>query len=280
VLSTVLIIAGLVGLVALKAKLRADREDARRRTRIQRDVSASIDRALARHPLSISGTTGASANPAGGDVQPMAPAEFGGDAVVERKKPSATFTEAVALPDSIGNVYFVGLYKNTGEVAIDHPRVEATLFGPDKRVLAVASGFGPLMGLLPGEEVPVKILAQRAPAYDSVSYRISPEAMRFGNPRRFKLLVQNARLAPDNFSGYRLVGTVKNQDSSAVQHVQIIALLQGESRQIVGMSDGYLAQKVLPAGQECPFDIMVSRMRGKPKSFKLYTHAMLADEAE
>ncbi|UCF41641.1 MAG: hypothetical protein JSW43_04750, partial [Gemmatimonadota bacterium] len=69
----------------------------------------------------------------GGDRAPLPPqkgrpmAEYGGGAVQKPLKVSAEVTDLTARPDSIGNIYFVGIYRNTGEAAIERPRVELTL---------------------------------------------------------------------------------------------------------------------------------------------------------
>ena len=123
VLSIVLIF----GAVCLVAGLRFQRAERiaheRQRRAIQRSVSTSLATVFGNRPSPMSpgvGSSGARATPA---------QEYSGAAVVAPQVVSATFTDTVELPDSIGNIYFVGIYKNTGEAAIDHPGQQATLSG-------------------------------------------------------------------------------------------------------------------------------------------------------
>jgi len=270
--SRALFLIGIVAAVAAIATLRYFRAKERAEERQRRAIRRSVSESLAkRFGAARSGLNQESLDP---EQRAIPAAEFSGSAVVAPKVVKAVFTDAVALPDSIGNVYFVGLYRNLGEATIDHPRVEATLWDFGKHKLAVGSGFAPFFSLVPGEEVPVKILVQRAPAYDSVSYRVEPEEARFGSARRFKLSVENPRLEPDSFQGYSLTGSVRNQDTQAVQNIQIIALLQDGKRQIVGMQEGYAGQRVLPPGDACPFRIGILQVQARPASFKLYTNAL------
>ena len=103
------------------------------------------------------------------------------------------------LPDRIGNIYFVGIYRNTGEAAIDRPRVEATLWDAKEGKLAVGSASARSTTLLPGEEVPIKILVQHAPAYASVTTRWR-RATAYGSTARPKLQIEKPKLEPAPFS--------------------------------------------------------------------------------
>jgi hypothetical protein len=271
VLSWVVILAAVCAVAGLRYQRSERLADERRRRAIQRSVAAS----LASHFGPASGRPA----PASGPESRGQPAtEYSGAAVVAPKVVTASFTDAVALPDSIGNLYFVGLYKNTGEAAIERPRVEVTLWDAGKHKLAVAQGYSSGMALVPGAEIPIKILVQHAPVYDSVTYKVEPEAMHYGSPRNFELHLENPLLQPDSFSGYRLTGSVTNKDKDPAKFVQVIALLLGSGKQIIGMQEGYVAQQVLPAGDSCPFNIRFTLVNGKPASFKLYTSAMLAQK--
>ncbi len=266
VLVTLLMVAAVIGIAALRVKRDERRRDELRRRMIQRDVAASLNRRLGI-------THGLGSTPA-----PIAkpPEEYGAAAIEPPKVIRAEFGDAVALPDRIGNLYLVGLVKNTGEAPIDHPRVEATLWDASHRKLAVGFGFSAIPNLLPKEEFPVKILIQHAPKYDSITYQIVPKAMSYGTPQRFQLSVESPKLGPGQFGGYRLSGMIRNTDKVSVQHGRIVALLLGEDRSIVGMHEAFAGQQMLPAGDECPFDVQISTVSGTPKSFRIYTTAMSA----
>lgn len=261
----ILLCAGVV--IALKVNRAEQRADRARRQSIQRSVAASLSGQFRapRNPSITGDSPGETAEP---------PQHFGAAAVEPEKRLTATFRELTPLPDSIGNVYFVGLYKNTGEATIERPQVELTLFDANKKKLSVAHGYAAPSALLPGEETPVKILVQKAPSYDVAEYKITPERQRYGTAKHFKLAVEGPRLAAAQFGGYDLTGTVRNKDSDAVQHVQLIILLRDAKNAIVGMDSGFLGQKLLPPGDESPFRVHLSQVRGKPTQFSIYTSAL------
>ncbi len=268
----VLTIGGLVALVTLRVKLSEQRRQAARSRMIQRSVAASLEKRF--------GTSSSSGRSAGSDSEALpkasSPQEFGGAEVEAPKVVRGTFDQATELPDRVGNLYIVGLVKNTGEAPIDHPRVEATLWDAQHHKLAVGMGFTSTMNLLPGEEFPIKLLVSRAPKYASVSYQFAPKAMTYGSPQRFDLAVESAKLAPTSLGGYNLTGRLRNKDKADVQHVRVVALLFGADQKIVGMQDGILSQQTLPAGDECPFSVNVFSVAATPKTFRVYTSAMAA----
>lgn len=285
VVLAVLCIGLLVFSISLKAQRQARIREQRRQQAMQRDIARSLEARMGNlrlNPNSGTGGRDAASSPrgtgsddSGETATPSKPTEYGSEAVVEEKIVKAEFIDAVPLPDRIGNIYFVGIYRNTGEAAIDRPRVEATLWDAKKEKLAVGSGFGAFNNLLPGEEVPIKILVQHAPAYASVTYKVAPERLRYGSTARPKLQIEKPKLEPAPFSGYRLSGTVRNNDAADVQFVHIIALLLGEDRKIVGMQDGFAAQRELPAGDHSPFSLQILQSTRPPKSFRLYQFASL-----
>jgi hypothetical protein len=280
-------------LLVVAASLRAGRQERlreeRRQRALQRDIARSIESRMGSSRLHVGEITGGRLAGSGGPLAggsagssgdappppPSKPVEYGSEAVVAPKAVRATFTDAVALPDRIGNIYFVGLYKNTGEAVIERPRVEATLWDSKKQKVAVGSGFAPFNNLLPGEEVPVKILVQHPPAHDSVTFHVAPEAMRYGSPQRFKLTVEKPKLEPAAFGGYRLTGVVRNGDSQDVQFVHIVGLLLDAKSGIVGLMDGFAGQRALPAGDHSPFSLQNGQVKAQPASFRLYTFAAL-----
>lgn len=282
-------IALLVFAASLKAQRQARLRDQRRQQALQRDIARSLDSRMGNLRLNtgerpvgsgtrLSSTTAGQTDRPGDDSNvpeptPSKPSEYGSEAVVEEKIVKAEFVDAVPLPDRIGNIYFVGIYRNTGEAAIDRPRVEVTLWSDKKEKLAVGSGYGAFNNLLPGEEVPIKILVQKAPAYASVTYKVAPERVRFGSTARPKLAIEKPKLEPAQFGGYRLSGTVRNNDAADVRFVHIVALLLGDDRHIVGMADGFAGQRDLPAGDHSPFQLQIMSTSRPPMSFRLYHFA-------
>lgn len=175
---------------------------------------------------------------------------------------SAEVTALTPIPDSIGNLYFIGLYRNTGAATITLPRVELSLWSADKRRLTTATGYTVRHALEKGETTPIKILLQHAPAYAEVTTELHPQPERYPQ-RRPKLALSQIHLERGRYSGYRVTGMVQNQDAAAARFVQIIALLYDQSEKIVGMNSHFLTQNLLLPGQSSPFTVEVSQVRGQ-----------------
>jgi hypothetical protein len=189
-----------------------------------------------------------------GDVEPEKKAA----AVVERINPVA---------DTIGNIYFLGFIKNTGETVI-RPLAELTLYNEDKTKAAVATGYAPRNYLLPGEETPVMILVQKAPAYKSLKTNPGLDHP-FYFSLRPDLKFHGLKMSRPSggFIDYRITGTVENRDSFAGKHVQLIAVLLDAENRPVGMGTAYLGQQQLPPGDTAPFSVAIYTSTGKPVKF-------------
>ena len=181
---------------------------------------------------------------------------------------SAEVTALTPIPDSIGNLYFIGIYRNTGEATITQPRVEVSLWSADKRLLKTATGYAVRHTLEKGETTPIKILVEHYPPYAEATTELHPERELYPR-RRPKLALSDIRLERGRYSGYRVTGTVQNQDAAAARYVQVIALLYDESDRIVGMDSRFLTQTLLPPGQSSPFAVEVTQVRGRPARTQL-----------
>lgn len=173
------------------------------------------------------------------------------------------------LPDSIGNVYFIGYYKNTGTVPIWLPTVELTLWGEQSSKLAVADGYAPRHRLAPGEETPIRVLFSHAPAkWQRVTASVTPRAQTYGGPRP-NLRFTAGQLQRDRLRGYRLEGTVQNQDTWVARFIQVIVVVYDKEDRIIGMDSRFIGQQQLSAGESAPFAVPMLQVRGRPHHYRL-----------
>jgi hypothetical protein len=206
------------------------------------------------------------------------PARFGKESMDIPPPPEAVFDSISVLPDSIGNVYFLGKCKNTGKSPVKKPEVVVVLFKGEKKV-ATGKGYAPLDYLLPGEETPVKILLKKPPSYDRYEIRYEPEAASsYQDLRRGKLQYTETKLSPGDFHGYRVAGEAKNVSDLKLRFVRIVALLYDENGKITGMGNSFLKQKRLVPGDYEPFQVDIYLVKDKPASFELYHSARIDDE--
>jgi hypothetical protein len=183
--------------------------------------------------------------------------------------PRAEVSALTPLPDSVGNVYFIGYYKNTGTVPIAMPSVELTLWGEQSNKLAVTQGYAPRHTLGPGEETPIRTLFLHAPAkWQRVTASVTPRAQTFGGPRP-QLRFTAGQLQRDRLRGYRLEGTVQNQDTWVVRFIQVIVVVYDKEDRIIGMDSRFIGQQQLSPGESAPFAVPMLQVRGRPHHYRL-----------
>lgn len=201
--------------------------------------------------------------------QPDKPIEFGPEAVQNKPKPTGSFTRIAEIPDSIGNVYFMGIYKNTGESVMQKPMVTMVLYSADGRKVAAGNGYAIRETLQPGEETPVIVLVNKPPKYARYEAKSEPEAP-YGVPReRPKMAFRNVVMKQGVYSGYVITGEIVNKDRKDARWVNTMALLIDRDNRIIGGGTGYLAEKSLKAGDYSPFHIDVTTVKGTPRSFRI-----------
>ncbi|MCU0847621.1 MAG: TFIIB-type zinc finger domain-containing protein [Spirochaetes bacterium] len=192
---------------------------------------------------------------------------------IEEKKVAAEFINVSALPDSIGNIYFVGFYKNTGETLV-LPKAEIALYDSKGEKIAVAFGYGIRGYILPGEETPISVLVSKAPQYQEFKSIGSPE-MPVYISKRPNMKISNLKLAFPKlrFDHHTLSGKIQNLDKEA-SYVQIAAALIDGNGKIIGYSSNFLGQTRISSGETAPFKISFYLVNGKPESFKVEYNGM------
>ena len=203
-------------------------------------------------------------------VKPDSLSEFGREAIREEPKPRGTFTRVAEIPDSIGNVYFMGVYRNTGESVMQKPMITVILYSAEGRKAASGRGYAIRESLPPGEETPVIILVSNPPKYARFEVRNDPEPpYAFAKQERLKMAFRNVIMQRGRYSGYEIAGEIANNGRKAGRWVNIIALLLDRDNRIIGGGTGYLAENTLKAGDYGPFRIDITTVRGEPRSFIL-----------
>ncbi|HPA71927.1 MAG TPA: FxLYD domain-containing protein [Spirochaetota bacterium] len=204
------------------------------------------------------------------NVKPSPAANFGADSIEKVHPPHGDFHGVAALPDMIGNVYVVGLYRNTGRSIIRKPMVVATLYSGDGRKVAMGKGYAIREVLLPGEETPVRVLVSRPPAW--TRYEIShvaehPHAFtRLGRPA---MELRACRLQKGRYSGYEVTGEIVNRSGGPVKFVQVAGVVYDASKNVIGAGAGYAGGNLIAPGDYTTFSVRISPLKGEPESFTL-----------
>ncbi len=203
-------------------------------------------------------------------VGPEKMSEFGSEDIEEEVTPEGKFTDVAEVPDSIGNVYFIGMYRNTGKSPMRKPLVSVTLYNKAGRKVAAGRGYGVRDILLPGEETPVKILVNNPPGYERYEIEHNPEPpYSFSTYNRPKLTFDNVKVAKGKYSGYEVTGEVYNKSGAGAKYVEVVAVLFDENKKIIGSGRDYVKTDILKSGDYSPFRVGVTSVMGIPQSFKL-----------
>lgn len=188
-------------------------------------------------------------------------------------RPEGEFSNISAVPDSIGNIYFMGIYKNTGKIALRKPEVSIVLFDENDRKIAAGRGFGQHNFLLPRERTPVKILIQKAPEYTRYEVVHEPDTPFSTKQSHGKIGVQNGKLTQDRYN-YIITADVYNRDTVPLQYVNVRAVLFDDEGMITGMGDAYVSEKKLQPGDYSPIRIQIHTVKNPPRSFELFTSSL------
>jgi len=193
--------------------------------------------------------------------------EKGGDSKEPEKKVSAEFTHIAALPDGIGNIYFVGMFVNTGETPV-YPRAEIALYDAGGKKVAAGRGYGIRNYILPGERSPVQVLVTDAPVYASVRSIGVPEIPGYYQERpKMEISGLNMKRPESSIDRYRVRGIVKNISGKNARYVQVAVAVFDGSGKIIGYAANFIGQTLLAAREESPFSVEIHLMKGMPARY-------------
>jgi len=172
------------------------------------------------------------------------------------------------IPDVIGNVYFTGLYKNTGKGPLNKPKVTIVLYSPDGKKVASGYGYAIRRFLLPGEVTPVRILIRNPPRYSRYQVYDEPKPpYSFTRLERGNAAFENVRIEARRYSGYELRGSIVNKGSDVMRSIRLAIVLKDDEGKITGYGSQYVPTPPLGPGDDAPFHITVYRTFRKPVSW-------------
>lgn len=191
-------------------------------------------------------------------------------------EPSGEIISLEQIPDSIGSMYFLALYKNTGKVALRKPQVTVRLFSETDEKIATGSGYGFKKNLNPGEETPVYILVRKCPPftrYETVHTPdypyIIPEEGIFKNS--FRAEITHTTLKQGSMkNAYILNGRIYNRSSHNAKFVQVAVIIYNRDQKAIGYTSAYINEKNLEPGDYDLFRLNIYNLQDKPDHYKIY----------
>ena len=203
-------------------------------------------------------------------VPPQKGQEFSVAETSQEKVLNGKFYNIQELPDSIGNVYFVGFFKNTGEGPIRKPLVVVDLYSAAGEKVGSGRGYGFHEFLLPGEETPLRVLVSSAPTYKKykVKFKVQPP-YRYVKMERPDCKVQKAKIETNKYGSKTLRGQVVNGSKRPMKFTQVAAILLDAKKKAIGYYTNYIADDEVAGGDYSPFSINLYSIKGKMSSFRL-----------
>jgi len=180
------------------------------------------------------------------------------------------------IPDSIGNTYFLVMYKNSGEVAINRPEVTIRLLSANDVKIASGKGYAFIDRLNPGEITPVYILITNCPAYKKYETDFIPELpfiiLQGGIfTKKFSGEFIDTSLAQtDSYNNHKITGKIKNISGYDARYVQVAVILYDKNDKAIGYGSTYINEKILKPEAFDFFEIYLTTVTAKPEYYKLY----------
>lgn len=190
--------------------------------------------------------------------------------------PAGEIFSVDVLPDSIGNVYFLAMCRNTGKTAINRPEVTIRLLSEKSEKVASGKGYAFADRLNPGEITPVYILVTNCPAYNKYETDFTPELPYIipdGGVFRKNFSGEFSEVSlkqTDSYNNHKLRGKIKNTSEYDAKYVQVAAILYDKNDKAAGYGSAYISEKILKPGSFDFFEIYLTTVTSVPEYYKLY----------
>jgi len=178
-------------------------------------------------------------------------------------------------PDSIGNLYFVGIIKNTGTADIGLPKITVTLRDSAGAMVGSTSGFSCLDIVPVGEISPFRVIFPDAPKAWATHEVVvqADEATYYTSIREFEVVSSQGK--EDPYGIYTITGELRNTGASDAESVEVDVVAYNASGQILGVEVGFAELDVVPAGGTSPFEVMLfSHVEGEIDHYDLYVEGL------
>ena len=190
--------------------------------------------------------------------------------------PSGEVLSVDAIPDSIGNIYFLTMCRNNGKVALNRPEVTIRLLSEKNEKVASGKGYAFMNRLNPGEVTPVYILVTNCPKYAKYETDFTPE-LPYTIPQGGVFtknfsgeFIDVSLTQSDSYNNHKIIGKIKNVSKFEAKYVQVAAILYDKNNKAVGYSSTYINEKALKPDSFDFFEIYLTTVTAVPEYYKLY----------
>ena len=194
-------------------------------------------------------------------------------------EPQGEILTVDSIRDSIGNIYFLVMCRNSGKIAIKKPEVIVRLYSLKDEKVATGKGYAFMDSLNPGEITPVYVLITKYPKYEKIETDFTPELPYIipeGGINTKKLSAEFMDVSMRqtcSSNSHEIKGKIKNKSEFPAKYVKVAAVLYDKNNKAAGYGYSYISEKILRPGNFDFFKINIYTVTAKPEYYKLFFEA-------
>ncbi|PJZ44526.1 hypothetical protein [Leptospira brenneri] len=190
--------------------------------------------------------------------------------------PEGEFQFTSALPDVLGNVYFLGKFTNKSGQNLLMPKFTVDLLNADGTNLGSGFGYADKNLILDGDSVSFQVLFSSAPKYDH--YEISVTATTIpGEAIKQELLLKQIDFKRNQYKEIVLFGKIQNRGNLTANFTKINCLLIDKKGNSIDYETVSLEKQDLLPKESENFQIIFSRTKQLPDSYYCETSSIIKD---
>ena len=153
-------------------------------------------------------------------------------------------------------LYVVGEVENTGDVATEFTKVNATFYDSENEVITTKVGYAEVDVLLPGKKSPFYVmLMEYDGSLDVESYELTVLWNESEETKEQVLEITSSSQSTDILDSLHVTGEIKNTGSTTATEVIVFATFYDSTGTVVGRSWEYAEPEDLASGQTGTFDV-------------------------
>ena len=158
--------------------------------------------------------------------------------------------------NSLNVLYVVGELENTGDVATQFTKVNATFYNSENQVIASRVGYSTLDVLLPGRKSPFTVmLLDEDGALDVNNYTVSVSWSAYEQEKPIGLEILSSADAVDFLDCLHVTGEIKNIGTQDATSVMVVATFYDSTGTVVGRTWENAEPSDLAPNQTGTFDV-------------------------
>ena len=176
--------------------------------------------------------------------------------------------------DEFGGLGFLGEITNNGDEDAANIQVVLSLTDVQGNVVGTGTSFVDALSILPpGETIPFELFVDNPPdAWDEETIQVQADAAgSFDRSLVYSdLEASGVTIAPDEFGGITVRGTVQNVGTETAEFVQVTFAAYDGAGQIQELDFTFTDLDQIAPGGTSPFEIFVFELDAEPASFKIF----------